>query len=122
TPESPRGDSTDPSPDPDGFCVLEAPETLEAAAPRVRWLAPGPLRLLPGHFGVPRGERDRLRPPPGLPPPRARLVLRDLSLTWALFGGQDFGPGPAPHRPRPRTGPAPPRWRSRGGPGRVPEQ
>ncbi|NXB14843.1 ATG2A protein, partial [Rhagologus leucostigma] len=66
--------------------------------PRVRWLAPGPLRVLPGHFGVPRGERDRLRPPPGLPPPRTRLVLRDLSLTWALFGGRDFGPGPTPRR------------------------
>ncbi|NXO46576.1 ATG2A protein, partial [Locustella ochotensis] len=115
-----RGGSTDP--DPDGFCVLEAPETAEPAAPRVRWLAPGPLRVLPGHFGVPRGERDRLRAPPGLPPPRARLILRDLSLTWALFGGRDFGPGPAQHRPRLRSaGPAPPRWRSRGGPGRVPE-
>ncbi|NXU34548.1 ATG2A protein, partial [Drymodes brunneopygia] len=91
--------------------------------PRIRWLAPGPLRVLPGHFGVPRGERDRLRPPPGLPLPRSRLVLRDLSLTWALFGGRDFGPGPAHNRPRPRSaGPAPPRWRNRGGPGRVPEQ
>ncbi|NXE71662.1 ATG2A protein, partial [Calcarius ornatus] len=67
-------------------------------SPRIRWLSPGPLRILPGHFGVPRGGRDRLRPPPGLPRPRSRLVLRDLSLTWALHGGRDFGPGHAHHR------------------------
>ncbi|NXX71971.1 ATG2A protein, partial [Spizella passerina] len=110
-------------------------------SPRIRWLAPGPLRVIPGHFGVPRGGRDRLRPPPGLPPPRSRLLLRDLSLTWALHGGRDFGGGHAPGRwdragrgwghaqggaagmPRPRSsGPSHPRWRCRGGPGRVQEQ
>ncbi|XP_039564410.1 autophagy-related protein 2 homolog A-like, partial [Passer montanus] len=78
------------------------------ACPRIRWLSPGPLRVVPGHFGVPRGGRDRLRPPPGLPRPQRRLLLRDVSVTWALCGGRDLGP--APPRPRPRgAGPAPPR-------------
>ncbi|XP_053857787.1 autophagy-related protein 2 homolog A [Vidua macroura] len=97
-PEPPRGGGADPDPDPDpeGFCVLEAPETPETAAPRLRWLAPGPLRLRPGHFGVPRGGAGPgCAPPPGLPPPRARLVLRDLSLTWALYGGAGLRPRPA---------------------------
>ncbi|XP_062475066.1 autophagy-related protein 2 homolog A-like [Pezoporus occidentalis] len=122
-PPAPLGGSG--SPDADGFCILEAPPSpAPEGSPSLRWLAPGPLLLREGHFGPGGGSgggRDRLRPPPGLPPPRERLLLRDVSLRWQLFGGRDFGAGHAPAaRPR-RGGHAPSghaHWRTRGGPGR----
>ncbi|XP_033927739.1 autophagy-related protein 2 homolog A-like [Melopsittacus undulatus] len=77
----------------------QPPGMASEGAPCLRWLLPGPLRLREGHFGPGGGSggcRDRLRPPPGLPPPRERLLLRDASLRWQLYGGRDFGAGPAP--------------------------
>ncbi|XP_030331246.1 autophagy-related protein 2 homolog A-like [Strigops habroptila] len=104
---------------------------LEVGVPGRRRAPPACAGWRRGRCGSSRGTSGRggaagagtgCAPPPGLPPPRERLVLRDTSLRWQLFGGRDFGAGHAPAAARPRRGGHAPsghtHWRSRGGPGR----
>lgn len=37
---------------------------------------------------------DLLHPPAGYPTPASTYILKELSVTWRLFGGRDFGPRP----------------------------
>ena len=57
-------------------------------------LAPGPIRVKDGHFSRPRGSADLLRAPAGFPVPQSRVVLREVSVVWHLYGGKDFGGRP----------------------------
>lgn len=65
--------------------------------PVVTQLHPGPIVVQDGHFSRPLGSTDLLRAPAHFPVPSSRVVLRELSLVWHLYGGQDFGPHPG-HR------------------------
>ena len=62
--------------------------------PVVTVLAPGPIRVKDGHFSRPRGSADLLRAPAGFPVPQSRVVLREVSVVWHLYGGKDFGGRP----------------------------
>lgn len=65
--------------------------------PVVTQLHPGPIIVQDGHFSRPLGSTDLLRAPAHFPVPSTRVVLREVSLIWHLYGGRDFGPHPG-HR------------------------
>ncbi|XP_048883412.1 autophagy-related protein 2 homolog A isoform X3 [Brienomyrus brachyistius] len=130
------------STDNDDFCILEAPGMgipPRDGEPVVTLLCPGPILVKDGYFSRPRGSSDLLRAPSRFPVPQSRVVLREVSVVWHLYGGKDFGGRPLSahaqhsHRYRGRSAPpgargspsrsaAPPRpqnsWRWAGGSGR----
>ncbi|CAL8328091.1 unnamed protein product [Gadus morhua 'NCC'] len=90
-------EGSDGSTDNDDFCILEAPGVgipSRDGEPVVTVLAPGPIRVKDGHFSRPRGSADLLRAPAGFPVPQSRVVLREVSVVWHLYGGKDFGGRP----------------------------
>ncbi|KAJ1066060.1 hypothetical protein K5549_013573 [Capra hircus] len=114
--------------DSDEFCILDAPGLGILPAdgePVVTQLHPGPIVVQDGHFAQPLGSTDLLRAPAHFPVPSSRVVLREISLVWHLYGGRDFGPHPG-HRARvslsgPRSSPSrrpQNSWRAQGGSGR----
>ncbi|XP_023593991.1 autophagy-related protein 2 homolog A [Trichechus manatus latirostris] len=119
--------------DSDEFCILDAPGLgipPRDGEPVVTQLHPGPIVIHDGHFSRPLGSTDLLRAPAHFPVPSSRVVLREVSLVWHLYGGRDFGPHPG-HRakvglsgprgsPSRSSGPSRPQssWRTQGGSGR----
>ncbi|XP_029812574.1 autophagy-related protein 2 homolog A isoform X2 [Suricata suricatta] len=119
--------------DSDEFCILDAPGLgipPRDGEPVVTQLHPGPIIVQDGYFSRPLGSTDLLRAPAHFPVPSSRVVLREVSLVWHLYGGRDFGPHPG-HRTRgsfmgPRGSPSrcsgsnrpQNSWRTQGGGGR----
>ncbi|XP_030187884.1 autophagy-related protein 2 homolog A isoform X1 [Lynx canadensis] len=119
--------------DSDEFCILDAPGLgipPRDGEPVVTQLHPGPIIVQDGYFSRPLGSTDLLRAPAHFPVPSSRVVLREVSLVWHLYGGRDFGPHPG-HRarggfmssrgsPSRCSGPNRPQnsWRTQGGSGR----
>ncbi|XP_044537960.1 autophagy-related protein 2 homolog A [Gracilinanus agilis] len=119
--------------DSDEFCILDAPGLgipPRDGEPVVTKLQAGPITVRDGHFSRPLGSTDLLRAPAHFPVPTSRLVLREVSLVWHLYGGRDLGP---PHGHRTKSGLSGPRgspsrcsgpnrpqnsWRTQGGSGR----
>uniref|UniRef100_A0A4W5KU93 Autophagy related 2A n=1 Tax=Hucho hucho TaxID=62062 RepID=A0A4W5KU93_9TELE len=82
------------SEDNEDFCILEAPGMgipPRDGEPLVTVLTEGPIRVREGHFSRPRGSSDLLRAPSHFPVPQSRVVLREVSVVWHLYGGRDFG-------------------------------
>uniref|UniRef100_A0A671XNC5 Autophagy related 2A n=1 Tax=Sparus aurata TaxID=8175 RepID=A0A671XNC5_SPAAU len=101
------------STDNDDFCILEAPGMgipPRDGEPVVTVLSQGPIRVKDSHFSRPRGSSDLLRAPSRFPVPQSRVVLREISVVWHLYGGKDFGGKPmsihAQHANRGRPAPA----------------
>ncbi|CAL9707012.1 unnamed protein product [Knipowitschia caucasica] len=87
-------EASDGSTDNDDFCILEAPGMgilPRDGEPVVTVLAQGPIRLKESHFSRPRGSSDLLRAPSRFPVPKNRMVLREISVVWHIYGGKDFG-------------------------------
>uniref|UniRef100_A0A8D3E7E6 Autophagy related 2A n=1 Tax=Scophthalmus maximus TaxID=52904 RepID=A0A8D3E7E6_SCOMX len=87
----------DGSTDNDDFCILEAPGMgipPRDGEPVVTVLSQGPIRVKDSHFSRPRGSSDLLRAPSRFPVPQSRVVLREISVVWHLYGGKDFGGKP----------------------------
>uniref|UniRef100_A0A4W4GE44 Autophagy related 2A n=1 Tax=Electrophorus electricus TaxID=8005 RepID=A0A4W4GE44_ELEEL len=82
------------STDNDDFCILEAPGMgipPKDGEPVVTVLCQGPIKVREGYFSRPRGSSDLLRAPAHFPVPQSRVVLREVSVVWHLYGGKDFG-------------------------------
>eukprot|EP00066_Takifugu_rubripes_P019546 XP_011608812.1 PREDICTED: autophagy-related protein 2 homolog A [Takifugu rubripes] len=101
------------STDNDDFCILEAPGMgipPKDGEPVVTVLSPGPIKVKDNHFSRPRGSSDLLRAPSHFPVPQSRVVLREISVVWHLYGGKDLGNKPmsihAQHAHRSRSVPA----------------
>lgn len=62
--------------------------------PVVTVLSQGPIKVKDSHFSRPRGSSDLLRAPSRFPVPQSRVVLREISVVWHLYGGKDFGGKP----------------------------
>uniref|UniRef100_A0A6Q2WTK4 Autophagy related 2A n=1 Tax=Esox lucius TaxID=8010 RepID=A0A6Q2WTK4_ESOLU len=87
-------EGSEASEDNDDFCILEAPGMgipPRDGEPLVKVLTEGPIRMREGHFSRPRGSSDLLRAPSRFPVPQSRVVLREVSVVWHLYGGRDFG-------------------------------
>uniref|UniRef100_A0A3B4EI02 Autophagy related 2A n=1 Tax=Pygocentrus nattereri TaxID=42514 RepID=A0A3B4EI02_PYGNA len=85
------------STDNDDFCILEAPGMgipPRDGEPVVTVLCQGPIKVRDGYFSRPRGSSDLLRAPSRFPVPQSRVVLREVSIVWHLYGGRDFGGKP----------------------------
>ncbi|XP_056625183.1 autophagy-related protein 2 homolog A [Triplophysa dalaica] len=91
------------STDNDDFCILEAPGMgipPRDGEPVVTLLSQGPIKVRDGYFSRPRGSSDLLRAPACFPVPQNRLVLREVSVIWHLYGGKDFGGKPSSGHPQ----------------------
>ncbi|KAG8438091.1 hypothetical protein GDO86_008686 [Hymenochirus boettgeri] len=80
--------------DTDDFCILDAPGIgvpPKDGEPVVRKLVDNPITVKDGHFSRPLGSTDLLKPPAKFPIPDTRIVLREISVVWHLYGGKDFG-------------------------------
>ncbi|XP_051506271.1 autophagy-related protein 2 homolog A-like [Myxocyprinus asiaticus] len=80
--------------DHDDFCILEAPGMgipSRDGEPVVTVLSQGPIKVRDGYFSRPRGSSDLLRAPARFAVPQNRVVLREVSIVWHLYGGKDFG-------------------------------
>ncbi|KAM4617539.1 autophagy-related protein 2 homolog A isoform 2-T2 [Discoglossus pictus] len=80
--------------DTDDFCILDAPGIgvpPKDGEPVVRKLVDGPIAVKDGHFSRPLGSTDLLKAPAKFPVPETRIVLREISVVWHLYGGKDFG-------------------------------
>ncbi|XP_028916332.1 autophagy-related protein 2 homolog A isoform X3 [Ornithorhynchus anatinus] len=131
--EEQEGEGDGDALDSDDFCILDAPGLgipPRNGEPVVTQLQRGPITVRDGHFSRPLGSTDLLRAPARFPVPTSRLVLREVSLVWHLYGGRDFGshhshrtkPGLSGPRGSPSrcSGPNRPQnsWRTQGGSGR----
>ncbi|XP_048370192.1 autophagy-related protein 2 homolog A [Sphaerodactylus townsendi] len=127
--------------DTDDFCILDAPGTgipPRDGEPVVTKLLEGPVCIREGHFSRPLGSTDLLKAPLHFPMPESRVMLREISVVWHLYGGRDFGVGRSAsgHVHSPRAKPSlssarssPSRcsvinrpqntWRAQGGTGRI---
>ncbi|XP_053305388.1 autophagy-related protein 2 homolog A [Spea bombifrons] len=79
--------------DTDDFCILDAPGIgvpPKDGEPVVRKLVDSPILVKDGHFSRPLGSTDILKPPSKFPVPETRIVLREISVVWHLYGGKDF--------------------------------
>lgn len=72
--------------------------------PVVTKLLEGPVPIKDGYFSRPLGSTDLLKAPAHFPLPESRVMLREISVVWHLYGGRDFGVGRATpghaHSPR----------------------
>ncbi|XP_013861327.1 autophagy-related protein 2 homolog A [Austrofundulus limnaeus] len=96
-------EGSDGSADNDDFCILEAPGMgipPRDGEPVVTVLSQTPIRVKDSHFSRPRGSSDLLRAPSGFPVPHSRVVLREISVVWHLYGGKDFGGKPMSVHPQ----------------------
>ncbi|KAJ7307129.1 hypothetical protein JRQ81_009111 [Phrynocephalus forsythii] len=114
---SPSEDSEGESEVTDDFCILDAPGTgipPRDGEPMVTKLLEGPIRIQEGHFARPLGSTDLLKAPLHFPVPESRVMMREISVVWHLYGGRDFGPGrsAAGHSHSPRANPSLPSARS----------
>ncbi|XP_067328652.1 autophagy-related protein 2 homolog A [Anolis sagrei] len=138
---SPSEDSEGESEATDDFCILDAPGTgipPRDGEPVVTKLLEGPVRIQEGHFSRPLGSTDLLKAPSRFPVPESRVMMREISVVWHLYGGRDFGTGRSglghAHSPRAKpslssTRSSPSRssftnrpqntWRAQGGASRV---
>lgn len=49
-----------------------------------------PLHITDNHFSVPIGKTDMLKPPAHFPIPVYRYTLREMTIVWHMYGGNDF--------------------------------
>ncbi|GCC39309.1 hypothetical protein chiPu_0023210, partial [Chiloscyllium punctatum] len=83
------------STDNDDFCILDAPGMgipPKDGEPMVSKLTSDCITIRDGYFARPIGSTDLLKAPARFPVPDTRLMLREISIVWHLYGGKDFGP------------------------------
>ncbi|XP_051900923.1 LOW QUALITY PROTEIN: autophagy-related protein 2 homolog A-like [Pristis pectinata] len=86
-----ESDSTDN----DEFCILDAPGMgipPKDGEPVVSKLTDDCITIKDGYFSRPIGSTDLLKAPARFPVPDTRIMLREISVVWHLYGGRDFGP------------------------------
>jgi autophagy-related protein 2 len=82
------------------YCILEMPggktKDSHRGAPRVECFLDkeDTIFIIENHFSSPTSKIDLLHPPTDYPMATSTYILKELSVTWRLFGGQDFEPQP----------------------------
>ncbi|XP_062892347.1 autophagy-related protein 2 homolog A isoform X4 [Mobula hypostoma] len=82
------------STDNDDFCILDAPGMgipPKDGEPIVSKLTDDSIAIKDGYFSRPIGSTDLLKAPARFPVPDTRIMLREISVVWHLYGGKDFG-------------------------------
>uniref|UniRef100_A0A8C4W485 Autophagy related 2A n=1 Tax=Gopherus evgoodei TaxID=1825980 RepID=A0A8C4W485_9SAUR len=88
--------------------------------PVVTKLLEGPVPIKDGYFSRPLGSTDLLKAPAHFPLPESRVMLREISVVWHLYGGRDFGVGARSSPSRSSMANRPQNtWRTQGGTGRL---
>ncbi|GIX76500.1 autophagy-related protein 2 homolog B [Caerostris extrusa] len=78
----------------DEFCILENDPGVGLmppnGQPQVRILTDEEIHIVENHFSVPQTKTDDLKAPTHYPKPLVLFSLREMSLYWDLYGGNDF--------------------------------
>ncbi|XP_025831922.1 autophagy-related protein 2 homolog B isoform X2 [Agrilus planipennis] len=87
--QSNKGSDTD-----EDFCFVGEDPGLgllpKDGLPEIRWLMEDPVRLIDNHFSVPIGKTNLLMAPKHFPTPVMRYTLREMTIVWHMYGGNDF--------------------------------
>ncbi|XP_075148411.1 autophagy-related 2 [Haematobia irritans] len=73
------------------YCFIVGEERVEHDYEDIK-LSEDPLRIVDNHFCLPSSHNDILKAPPTFPPPEFRYTLCEMTITWHLYGGNDFAP------------------------------
>ena len=76
----------------DDFCVIDDMNTcsFKNFEPKVEYLVDSKIVVIENYFTPVIGRADQLKPPDHFPEPLLRYAVRELSLSWYIFGGNDF--------------------------------
>ncbi|XP_049531977.1 autophagy-related protein 2 homolog B [Anopheles darlingi] len=79
----------------DDFCIIadeERPHQGTDAGGRNQEVpvSEGPIRIVDNHFSVPSGKPDLLKAPEGFPSAVERYTVCEMTVTWHIYGGNDF--------------------------------
>ncbi|KAI4468676.1 autophagy-related 2 isoform a [Holotrichia oblita] len=78
----------------DEFCFVDRETGLgilpKNGLPEIKWLTDMPLHITDNHFSLPIGKTDMLKPPAHFPIPVYRYTLREMTIVWHMYGGNDF--------------------------------
>ncbi|XP_075983297.1 autophagy-related 2 isoform X2 [Anticarsia gemmatalis] len=99
TPRKPKRKTTKSNSDggntDDEYCFVEtqvSTQDNDLDEPVVNWIGPGPVYMCDNHFTVPAARTDVLKAPKSFPLPMLRYTLCEMSVTWNMYGGNDFRP------------------------------
>lgn len=79
----------------DEFCIIGEEERPRCGFETVPISNPREICFVENHFSVPAVQADLLQAPSHFPMAGMRYTLCELTLTWHLYGGQDFETTPA---------------------------
>lgn len=79
----------------DEFCIIGEEERPRCGFETVPISGPAEICIVDNHFSVPTVQADLLQAPNDFPMAVMRYTLCELTLTWHMFGGQDFDTTPA---------------------------
>ncbi|XP_028031335.1 autophagy-related protein 2 homolog A isoform X2 [Bombyx mandarina] len=77
----------------DEYCFVEtqpSSQDNDLDEPVVNWIGSGPAYMFDNHFSVPAARTDVLKAPKSFPLPMLRYTLYEMSITWNMYGGNDF--------------------------------
>lgn len=79
----------------DDFCFIDQEPEFnflpKSGVPEIKWLTDDSVRIIENHFTVPTEKCDPLKTPKNFPVPTTRYTLREMSIVWHMYGGNDFG-------------------------------
>lgn len=79
----------------DEFCFIDEEPGYnifpKSGTPEIKWLTEDRVRIVENHFTVPTGKSDPLATPKNFPVPTTKYTLREMSVVWHMYGGNDFG-------------------------------
>lgn len=71
------------------YCFIVGEERVEYDFEDIK-VSDDPLRIVDNHFCLPSTHNDILKAPPTFPLPDLRYTLCEMTVTWHLYGGNDF--------------------------------
>lgn len=80
----------------DDFCFISEEERVIFCGQNEVAVTEDPIRIVDNHFSVPNRKPDLLQAPHDFPMAVIRYTLCEMSVTWHIFGGSDFGVNPPP--------------------------
>lgn len=77
----------------DEYCFLDndtPKQNSDKHDPIARMLTDKKINIIDGYFQIPLGKQDLLGSPDDYPPAVCRYTIREMSLVWQMYGGNDF--------------------------------
>ncbi|XP_013118571.2 autophagy-related protein 2 homolog B [Stomoxys calcitrans] len=87
--KSPRKELKSQASSEEDYCFIVGEERVEHDFEDIK-ISEDPLRIVDNHFCLPSSHNDILKAPATFPLPEMRYTLCEMTVTWHLYGGNDF--------------------------------